>query len=550
MEIQRRLNPPLLLFMWVILLTTDIHIFFGLGDGRAVYELLTTNEKAKAIIIEPLDVYGTYEPDEQLFMDGRATLHFCDCGGAMAQVLMKEVDWSEYENVSFQILPYYMKNRLSNVKDFLEAFRNMMIIKPIERNTGLAYSRLWHTNYIKNLSALFRAVPHKAFSGAFEGVPAILVCAGPSLDKNMFRLKAAKGKALIIAAYTALKPLLDNGILPDFVFSIDGMQLRLEDDSEIDAPLHIPLVYTMQTDARLLKRARGSLVRVGASMDLIFPLNFLDEEEILNSGGSVACTMLDFVHMAGCDPIVFVGQDLAFTDGLSHMSGTTYDKYNRDPKAVEHCPIMVDGINGEKLQSSNLLYSYLLWIEGFIAAKPPRYYIDATEGGAKITGTEVMTLKETINLFVQNDENILKRLNACFASKTVLTEEERPGLLALLHLAEKELRIYVEDSKRAIEDINKLIEITGSGNVDEHELAVIHERLNAFDAKLRTESVSRRLIQLPLNRTAYDLEHYKPNGESEEAATLNKSKMLYEGVNDAVILTLDLVTEAISEIEE
>lgn len=43
----------------------------------------------------------------------------------------------------------------------------------------------------------------------------IVVAAGPSLNKNINELKKAKGKSLIIAVDTALKPLLRAGIVPD-----------------------------------------------------------------------------------------------------------------------------------------------------------------------------------------------------------------------------------------------------------------------------------------------------------------------------------------------
>ena len=41
-----------------------------------------------------------------------------------------------------------------------------------------------------------------------EGYPAFIVSAGPSLDKNIDMLKAVKGRGMIMAVDTAIKPLL------------------------------------------------------------------------------------------------------------------------------------------------------------------------------------------------------------------------------------------------------------------------------------------------------------------------------------------------------
>lgn len=52
-------------------------------------------------------------------------------------------------------------------------------------------------------------------------VPAIIVSAGPSLDKNIRMLKRAKGHAFLIGVDSALKALLREEIRPDIAISID-----------------------------------------------------------------------------------------------------------------------------------------------------------------------------------------------------------------------------------------------------------------------------------------------------------------------------------------
>ena len=55
-------------------------------------------------------------------------------------------------------------------------------------------------------------------------VPAFVVSAGPSLNKNIKELRRAKNKSFIIAVDTAVKPLLQEGIVPDMFATLDGIK--------------------------------------------------------------------------------------------------------------------------------------------------------------------------------------------------------------------------------------------------------------------------------------------------------------------------------------
>ena len=57
-----------------------------------------------------------------------------------------------------------------------------------------------------------------------KDISAIVIAAGPSLNKNIKELKRAKGKAFLIAVDTAVKRLLKEGIVPDMYATLDGMK--------------------------------------------------------------------------------------------------------------------------------------------------------------------------------------------------------------------------------------------------------------------------------------------------------------------------------------
>ncbi|HUU42830.1 MAG TPA: 6-hydroxymethylpterin diphosphokinase MptE-like protein, partial [Planctomycetota bacterium] len=57
--------------------------------------------------------------------------------------------------------------------------------------------------------------------GILKGYPAVIVAAGPSLQRNIDRLARVRGRGVLIAMSTSLKPLLAKGIVPDFACFID-----------------------------------------------------------------------------------------------------------------------------------------------------------------------------------------------------------------------------------------------------------------------------------------------------------------------------------------
>ena len=83
----------------------------------------------------------------------------------------------------------------------------------------------------------------------------IVVAAGPSLNKNIKELKKAKGKALIIIVDTAIKPLLNAGIVPDMFFIVDA--LKPVELVEIEGADTIPLVTTLNAALGGIRLSQG-----------------------------------------------------------------------------------------------------------------------------------------------------------------------------------------------------------------------------------------------------------------------------------------------------
>ena len=115
------------------------------------------------------------------------------------------------------------------------------------------------------------------------------------------------------------------------------------------------------------------------------------------SAGNMAFKILEFL---GCDPIIMIGQDLAITDDLvTHASGFHYgnEKKTNLPNVIE-----VEGNYQPKVKTRPVYKQFLLHYERDIATYKGTA-INATEGGAKIHGTQIMTFQEAIDKYIKED---------------------------------------------------------------------------------------------------------------------------------------------------
>src|SRR5262249_52349373 len=112
----------------------------------------------------------------------------------------------------------------------------------------------------------------------------------------------------------------------------------------------------------------------------------------------------------GCDPIIFIGQDLAFTGHVYYAPGVAMHRawtpelgrfvtleMKEWQRIVRHRPILrkVDGADGRSLYTDEQMFTYLQQFERDFA-RAPQKIIDATQGGAAKRGTVAMPLSEAI----------------------------------------------------------------------------------------------------------------------------------------------------------
>jgi hypothetical protein len=273
-------------------------------------------------------------------------------------------------------------------------------------------------NRFKHICTIHHHQLLEQIQNKFDHVPAILVAGGPSLDKNIHLLRQVQEKAVIIAVDTAMPALLQNKIHPHFLTCIDPNNLTFEKFADVIPEVKdVSLICSSWVNPKTPKVFPADQVFwtfTANSMESW--LNSLIGGKLMTGGAStVAHLNLIAAHILGCDPLIFIGQDLAYpeTSSASHARGTVLQGAAPKEALTQLAQgETVTGIHGETLRTNRSFLSMKVFFESAIA-KSDKMHINATEGGANIEGTQIMPLQDVIDTYCKNQINITQCLKKC-----------------------------------------------------------------------------------------------------------------------------------------
>ncbi len=350
-----------------------------LGSGSRLY-VIENNLTVFKSALENMDLCSILENPCIFLIVSKDVVH-------ISKRVKKIID-DNFDEVNFITHPASLKAIPSENEYFKFVMENWNLKKSITDD----YNNNLQNNASENLKLNSPNVG--IFFDKFKDVPIIVVSTGPSLDKNIDLLREAKNRALIISAGSALRPLLMRNIEPDLFAIIDPQEATYNQIKGYEN-IGIPLIYLATAASYTISRYLGpKLVAYYGKYDN-------GSEYTVDSGGSVATTILDIAIKMGGNPIILVGQDLAYVNGKNHAQhGSHTSIYSPELKNMRR----VKGQNGEMLYTSLGLLSYKYWIENRILNEQ-RIFINATEGGAYIEGMKHIKLRDVISDYLKESFN-------------------------------------------------------------------------------------------------------------------------------------------------
>lgn len=284
----------------------------------------------------------------------------------------------------------------------------------VKSATKQNFGALWLSNFEANRNRIRNAQGVSALFEKMPGVPALVVGAGPSLDKNLQYLRAAAGKAVIICVDTILKGLVDEGVEPDFVMTLDPQPDIGNFFHGVDTLKKILVAPTI-AHPRALEVWRGDVVFYNKYAPDIPQLVKIASEDpnlgYLIPGGSVLTVGLDLAFRMGTNPIGFAGQDLSYLPGAAYSSNTIYAGMEQDEFLREKGDVIVKDkdIFGREVLTQKSLFVTKQWMEWAFTnwkRKQPADFYNLTEGGIVSKSCKVMPLSEWMARFLKEEKNI------------------------------------------------------------------------------------------------------------------------------------------------
>ena len=185
------------------------------------------------------------------------------------------------------------------------------------------------TNVITNLSKGQEVKKGESLAGKFEGIPAIICGAGPSLEKDLDDLKKVCDKALIFSSGSSINIFSKNSIKYSFSASIDqNPYFKRFKNNHLFENNNI-FFYQNQINHHNLSIVDTNKTLVadyGA-----YPLkSFIYEklgikQDVFEAGWTVTTFLIKIAYLLGCNPIIFVGLDLSYKKD-KYARGVTKDK--------------------------------------------------------------------------------------------------------------------------------------------------------------------------------------------------------------------------------
>ena len=311
-----------------------------------------------------------------------------------------------FHSPSFQVLP----SRFPKLANALE-------ILLMERRFPTVLGDIESSNLVKNRDIIHSSDGINSLKDKYTDRPAILISAGPSLDGLHPYFNWLAQRTLLACVDTTFPLLARKNITPDFVFTLDPQEKSFRFfAANLQSP--VPLIYTPTAQTRILHNYEGKKIVVFKDGHRLYQgeKNLAEVKGTTKSGGSVSCLGLDCLIQMGCNPIILIGQDCAFSNNrfyfrdselevelLENLNANTTLAQSHQKKTKENKSISVLCNDGLEKWTNQTMYSYLRGIEQIAQVNPDRTIYNLCSHGVQMDHVNSLeSVTELIQLLQSN----------------------------------------------------------------------------------------------------------------------------------------------------
>ncbi len=412
----------------------SIHLIYGLGLGY-LFQVASANSSGTVIL---------YEPDLNIIKTAFSLVDFSN------DILKNNVFITDNIEKAGEYI--YQKSNVKNTPLMLTtaAYREMApekfneMVEKLQRLVGSYSLDLKYTQQkfypitrtiIQNIPNLIKEPPLSSIKDFYKGQTAVVVSAGPTLDRNIETIKKYRDNIVLIVVGTAMKTIAKHGITPDFLCIIETF-----DSSKQLEGLDLSQVNFVTEPYSNINLRKFKFKQIYSHISDNMPVNSF-WSKIINektdeylSKGTVSYTALNVARILGCSKIVMVGQDLAYIDGQCYSKDSAYKdlecRFNKEGnkweitakdfdnfvrslsnypdeetrikaaktrlKNLNNSLYYVKSIKGEQIPTESVYAAFIRPLSEFAQKFSDRKFINTSLVGAQIDGYENIPLEEAL----------------------------------------------------------------------------------------------------------------------------------------------------------
>ncbi len=530
-------------------LNSRLGVLLGMGSGYE-YEAMLEKfpEDAKIFVYEPdRDFFYSVVSERNLFLkleDRRASFFLGDSAEEILSAIEKLGSDISFRNPVIIEAPAYSRVYEEKIKNFYTKFSELLEIEKAVITTKKVGEKVFTSNIMENLPSISSCADISELKGVFKGSPAVVVSAGPSLKKQLSKLKTIKGKAFIICVDTALRELIKEGVKPDIVVSIDFTPVNYKHFNGIDTGGYVYL-FASTVYPQCLKHHIScggeyfSLLNDSPLSDWL--MNFWGVRGFIPIGDSTSHAAFHLAEYCGCENIALIGQDLAYTGGCTHSPGVATFR-----KAESKDNLSIEGYYGDRVETSTALFTILKNFEKKIKRSASSVF-NCTEGGAKIGNAKQLPFSQFIETFCVKKTDFEPKIKELCRNKNYFDVESfRDSYKSINYRMGRLARLSV----RGIKIIRKALNSLCEGSLEDFKKSVL-----AFDSiyeEIMADNFCLKLVQADIETSIISLRWEEKGGNLrvQTLEELQKDMVFMESLLSAVLSFRKKFREAVIEMSD
>ncbi|HEY9686907.1 MAG TPA: 6-hydroxymethylpterin diphosphokinase MptE-like protein [Coleofasciculaceae cyanobacterium] len=393
-----------------------VQVIVGIGLGYMLQELFEASE-GKVVV---------YEPDLALLrfvLDNVGLVEYLDTQRVWLATDMQELELAvkhqmigefEVDIVGLKSSSVLYAEQLSVLTEEMQKWYKVSRMDTI---TIKRYYMSWVTEMLRNSPHFAHMRNVGELFGKYAGKPALVISSGPSLDKAIDAVKELADSTVLVSVGGALRRLHQAGVAPDFALFYDVLGMKEQfhglPQEYLDKIIFVMCPFSQYECFEAPVRAKMLFHSNNIAPVVQWIENTLQEpHERIGGGATVSVVGFQMAVAMKCDPVILIGQDLAFPNNQVYAGGIMMKTDGRgnltldgnDDLYAEAAPMAeVKGQNGEMLPT---LATYALFLKAFedMSAylekmKDPTRLYNASIGGAAIEGYALKPLSEFVGQF-------------------------------------------------------------------------------------------------------------------------------------------------------